>query len=95
MDLSNKKWLYVTGCSHTAGCEVLTPGDGLLTHKGLQKSWSGLLAEHYKLNLINEAYPGAGLIPEYFSFISYILNLVDCYFIRNLNFSFSESLSKN
>ena len=60
MDLSNKKWLYVTGCSHTAGCEVLTPGDGLLTHKGLQKSWSGLLAEHYKLNLINEAYPGAG-----------------------------------
>ncbi len=60
MDLSKKKWLYVTGCSHTAGCEVLTPGDGTLTHKGLQKSWSGLLAEHYKLNLINDAYSGAG-----------------------------------
>ena len=60
MDLSNKKWLYVTGCSHTAGCEALTPGDGTLTHECLQKSWSGLLAEEYKLNLINEAYSGAG-----------------------------------
>ena len=59
MDLSKKKWLYVTGCSHAAGCEVLTPGDGTLTHAGLQKTWSGLLAEHYKLNLINDAYPGA------------------------------------
>ena len=38
MDLGNKKWLYVTGCSHTAGCEVLTPGDGTLTHKGLQQT---------------------------------------------------------
>jgi hypothetical protein len=60
MDLSKKKWLYVTGCSHTAGCEVLTPGDGKLTHKGLQKTWSGLLAKDKGWNLINDALPGAG-----------------------------------
>lgn len=59
MDLGNKKWLYVTGCSHTAGCEVLTPGDGTLTHKGLQQTWSGLLAKDFGLNLVNDAYPGA------------------------------------
>ena len=53
MDLNNKKWLYVIGCSHIAGSEILTPGDGTLTHSGLQKSWTGLLAKDYKLNLIN------------------------------------------
>ena len=60
MDLNNKKWLYVIGCSHIAGSEILTPGDGTLTHSGLQKSWTGLLAKDYNLNLINEALPGAG-----------------------------------
>ena len=30
MDLSKKKWLYVTGCSHTAGAEVITQGNGQL-----------------------------------------------------------------
>ncbi len=60
MDLSKKKWLYVTGCSHTAGAEVITQGNGQLTHAGLQKSYTGLLAENYKLNLINDAYSGAG-----------------------------------
>jgi|TARA_B110000444_G_scaffold121299_1_gene114093 hypothetical protein len=60
MDLANKKWLYVVGCSHTAGCEVLTPGDGKLTHAGLQKTWNGLLAKDYKLNLINDSLSGAG-----------------------------------
>jgi len=60
MDLSKKKWLYVTGCSHTGGSEILTPGEGKLTHAGLQKTWSGLLAEACKLNLINDSISGAG-----------------------------------
>ena len=59
MDISNKQWLYVSGCSHLAGSEIVEQGNTARTNEAVGLVWPGLLAKEYGLNYINQCIPGA------------------------------------
>ena len=59
LDVSNKQWLYVSGCSHLAGSEVVEQGNTARTNEAVGLVWPGLLAKEYELNYINQCMPGA------------------------------------
>ena len=59
LDVSNKQWLYVSGCSHLAGSEVVEQGNTARTNEAVGLVWPGLLAKEYELNYITQCMPGA------------------------------------
>ena len=52
LDVSNKQWLYVSGCSHLAGSEVVEQGNTARTNEAVGLVWPGLLAKEYELNQV-------------------------------------------
>ena len=58
MDLSKKKLLYVSGCSHLAGSEIIKFGDTTRTQEAVSLVWPGLLAKEFNLNYTNESIAG-------------------------------------
>jgi len=58
MELTNKKMLFVSGCSHLAGSEIIKFGDTTRTQDAVSLVWPGLLAKEYGMNYVNQCIAG-------------------------------------